>query len=83
MSKIPIETTEYVCGDCHGTEWKLNLGHDDENEKVFLIITCANPSCVEKKRLELGGEPDSIVVWDTFDITSQGYDPDQDPLVMN
>jgi hypothetical protein len=74
MNTIRMEPVQYVCADCKGDTWKLVLGFNKEEGKTYLIITCANPICVESKRVALGGKPGELVIWDTFDVSGQGYD---------
>lgn len=67
------EISGYACGDCGSNTWTLNVGHRSDG-KTFLIVSCGNKKCVDKKRKELHASPDAQLVWDEFDITGQGHD---------
>lgn len=82
--KLIMETTSYLCGDCGGRNWTLRIGHRSDN-KTFLLICCADPICVEKKRKEVDAETTDHVIWDELDITGMGYDIQDidEPRILN
>ena len=67
------EQVEYVCGDCKSTSWHLYICHRDDGQ-TLLFITCANPECLDAKRIQLGLSSVDMPMWDEFNITGQGYD---------
>lgn len=67
------EISGYVCGDCRHNTWTINIGHRSDG-KTFLIISCGNQKCLDRKRQELNLSEQAQLVWDEFDITGQGRD---------
>jgi len=67
------EAIGYNCGSCGGNNWSLRLGHRTDG-KTILLVTCANPQCVQELIEATGATSNSLVVWEEFDITGQGYD---------
>lgn len=78
MKELSLQTEliAYRCGNCGSTEFKLFIGHRTD-KKTFLIITCANERCVERRRRDIGAEDDALLVWNEFDITGQGKDEEE------
>jgi hypothetical protein len=74
---LVTELIDYKCGDCGSEDWTLKIGRRSDG-KVFLIITCGNPACVEKKRLALGASEDALIIWDELDITDSHYGNEED-----
>jgi hypothetical protein len=83
--KQTVELTEYTCGDCRGNLWHLAIGHRSDGV-TQLIIVCADPECVARKREELGVPEDEMIVWNELNITGQGYDAEDladEPKILN
>lgn len=76
---LVTELVEYKCGDCGGDNWTLKIGRRSDG-KVFLIISCGNQACVERKRLSLGASSDALIIWDELDITDSHYGSEEDDL---
>lgn len=76
---LVTELVNYKCGDCGSDSWTLRIGHRSDG-RTFLIVSCANQVCVERKRLALDAEPDALIVWDEFDITSSYNKTEEDEM---
>lgn len=63
--QLITELVQYKCGDCGGDNWILKIGYRSD-DRTFLIVTCANKSCVERKRASLGVDKEALIVWDEF-----------------
>lgn len=76
--KDTIILTDYICGSCQGSSFKLQVGHSS-NGNTYLITSCANEDCREARQQELikdGEDEEHFIYWDCFDITGQDYDED-------
>lgn len=69
-----LDLINYSCAECDGSTWTIRIGHYDDG-RTFLYITCANEECQEARRAEYGVSKDAPLIWDEFDITGQGHDP--------
>ena len=72
--KFQVDLINYFCAECNGEDWNLKIGHCEDG-RTFLYVMCANPSCQKTIRQDREIEDDAPLVWDTFDITGQGHDP--------
>lgn len=72
--KPHVELVGYTCGECGGHEWHVKIGHANCG-RTFLYLMCADQDCVKAKQIEHGVTDASTLIWDEFDITGQGQDP--------
>lgn len=66
-----------VCGNCGSQNWSLQFGNYKDGRKT-LIISCANPECLEQQRSELHGLATDAVIWAEYDISNQSGDISHD-----
>lgn len=76
MEEINGEIIEYVCSHCGSKAWKLSILHDHDDNKTFLLVQCSNEQCLQTREMLLQENEDEPIGWDCFDITGQGYDPE-------
>lgn len=62
------ELLEYSCGHCKQSEWKIYIGYRDDGQ-TFLITSCANPLCQASRHEIMGKSLDSLLIYDSFNIT--------------
>jgi hypothetical protein len=75
---LPVsELSTITCGDCGSTSWTIRMEQCSDGH-TLIITTCANESCVERKRLVTGASSEQLLVWNEWDITSSFVD--EDPL---
>jgi len=77
-----VNLINYYCAECGGEDWTLKIGHCNDG-RTFLYISCANQGCIKTKRAEYKAGPEDPLIWDEFDITGQGHDPDDMTGVLN
>lgn len=77
--ELVTELVDFCCGDCNGSDWTLKIGHRSDGE-IFLIISCANQSCLDKKRRDLGAEPGALLVWQEYRITDEYDKTEEDEM---
>lgn len=73
------EVVEYICGHCNGTTFTPLILHDHEDKATYLLLRCSNEKCVESREMLFQPEEkegELPVSWGLFDITGQGYDPE-------
>ena len=70
------EMIEYICAHCGNKAWTISILHDFEEDKTLLLTQCSNKNCLSTREVLLQAEEDMSIGWDTFDITGQGYDPE-------
>ena len=72
--KLQVDLINYFCAECSGEDWNLRIGHCEDG-RTFLYVMCANPNCQKTLRADYKVEDEAPLVWDFFDITGQGHDP--------
>ena len=69
----PTEVMAFCCQDCGGSSWHLYLSQEEKG--TYLLVSCADEACIEKKRIDLNvSSPREMIVHLDFDITGQGFD---------
>ena len=72
--KPKIDLINYSCAECGSHDWIIKIGHVDDG-RTFLYVICADEDCQKQQREENGVEDNAPLIWDEFDITGQGHDP--------
>ena len=67
---LSSEILGYQCGSCGSNIWRLALGKRSDN-KTFLLLSCAHPTCKDQRAQELNTSPEDMIVWAEYDITGQ------------
>jgi hypothetical protein len=69
-----VDLINYHCAECGESTWTLKIGHCDDG-RTFLYVMCANSECQDARRKEYHVDDDAPLIWDEFDSTGQGHDP--------
>ena len=74
MNHPSVDLINYYCAECNGEDWNLKIGHCEDG-RTFLYVCCANPDCQYFQHEKFDLETSDNLIWDSFDITGQGHDP--------
>lgn len=73
LAKDTSEISPMVCENCEGTDFKVYIATQRDG-RTQLLMVCSNKECVKERRKQIEAPEDSLIVWNEFDITGQGYD---------